>query len=116
MSALIDDMKRLESAEDFLDYFSLRYEARVLRVSRLHILQRFYQYLAQRGGLEGLPPAAAHAICRGLLERAYSDFVGSSGVEQKVFKVFRSARGEHRVAVHGVRGTAGQVRKRPISP
>lgn len=116
MSALIDDLKRLENAEDFLDYFSLNYDPRVLRISRLHILQRFYQYLAQQGGLEGLPSGSAFAVCRSLLQRAYLDFVGSSGVEQKVFKVFRTARGEHRVAVQGLRGTADQVRKRPISP
>lgn len=102
MSALIDDMKRLEAAEDFLDYFSLAYEPRVVQVSRLHILKRFYQYLAQQGGIEGLPPASAYAVCRSLLERAYGDFIASSGVEEKVFKVFHAARGEHRVVLKGM--------------
>lgn len=107
MSALIEDMKRLESAEDFLEYFALDYEPRVVQVSRLHILKRFYQYLAQQGGMEDLPPASAYARCRSLLERAYGDFTASSGVEQKVFKVFHAARGEHRVALRGV-GRAGR--------
>lgn len=103
MSALVDDMKRLESAEDFLDYFAIPYDAAVVRVSRLHILKRFYQYLAKRGGLEALPPASAYAACRDMLAAAYSDFIASSGIEQKVFKVFQTARGEHRVAVQGLR-------------
>ncbi|BAL23113.1 nitrogenase stabilizing/protective protein NifW [Azoarcus sp. KH32C] len=107
MSALIDDMKALESAEDFFAYFSVPYDAAVVHVSRLHILKRFYQYLAQRGGLEGLPAAEAQTACREMLARAYEDFVASCGVEQKVFKVFQTARGEHRVAVGGLRRAAG---------
>ncbi|NMG73361.1 nitrogenase-stabilizing/protective protein NifW [Aromatoleum diolicum] len=103
MSALVEDMKRLESAEDFLDYFAIPYDAAVVHVSRLHILKRFYQYLATRGGVEGLPPASAHAACRDMLATAYGDFIASNGIEQKVFKVFQTARGEHRVAVGGLR-------------
>lgn len=108
MSALIDDLKRLASAEDFMEYFALAYEPRVVQVSRLHILKRFHQYLAQRGRLEDLPPASAYALCRSLLERAYGDFHGSSGVEQKVFKVFHAARGEHRVALRGLGRSGGE--------
>ncbi|HJV25381.1 MAG TPA: nitrogenase stabilizing/protective protein NifW [Aromatoleum sp.] len=103
MSVLIDDLKALESAEAFLDYFALPYDPAVVRVSRLHILKRFYQYLAQQGGLESLSGEEARAACREMLARAYEDFVASSGVEQKVFKVFQTARGEHRVAVGGLR-------------
>ena len=103
MSALVDDMKCLESAEDFLDYFAIPYDATVVRVSRLHILKRFYQYLAQQGGIDGLPPASAYAACRDMLAAAYKDFIASNGVEQKVFKVFQTARGEHHVAVGGLR-------------
>lgn len=103
MTALIDDLKRLESAEEFLDYFALAYEPAVVRVSRLHILKRFYQYLAREGGVEGLPPASAYEVCRAALARAYGDFVASSGVEQKVFKVFQRAHGEHRVSLGGLR-------------
>lgn len=108
MSALIDELKRLESAEDFMEYFALAYEPRVVQVSRLHILKRFYQYLAQQGGVEDLPPASAYAVCRSLLERAYRDFEGSSGVEQKVFKVFHAARGEQRVALRGLARSRGK--------
>lgn len=103
MSVLIDDLKALESAEAFLDYFDVPYDPAVVQVSRLHILKRFYQYLAQRGGLESLPAEEAYPACREMLARAYEDFVASSGVEEKVFKVFQTARGEHRVAIGGLR-------------
>lgn len=105
--SVIEDMKRLESVEDFLAYFAIDYDVRVVQVSRLHILKRFHQYLAQQERIEDLAPASAYAVCRSLLERAYADFTASSGVEQKVFKVFHAARGEHRVSLRGV-GRAGR--------
>ena len=91
MSALIEDMKRLESAEDFLNYFALPYDAAVVNINRLHILKRFYQYLAKQGGIEGLPAASAFSTCREMLAKAYMDFLNSSGIEQKVFRVFQNA-------------------------
>ena len=106
MSALIDDMKRLESAEEFLDYFAIPYDLSVVNISRLHILKRFYQYLAKQGGIESLPPASAFSSCREMLAHAYMDFLDSSGIEQKVFKVFQTAQGEYRVPVVGVRRSA----------
>lgn len=107
MTALIDDMRQLASAEEFLDYFAVPYERAVVNVSRLHILKRFNQYLARHGGVEGMAPAGAFATCRELLARAYGDFVASSGIEQKVFKVFQTAQGEHRVSLDGLRRSAG---------
>ena len=44
MSALADELGRLESAEAFMDYFELAYEAHTLNVSRLHILKRCLLY------------------------------------------------------------------------
>ena len=43
LSAMAD----LESAEDFLDFFGVAYDPAVVEVNRLHILQRFHQYLGQ---------------------------------------------------------------------
>lgn len=103
MSALIDDMKRLESAEDFLDYFAIPYDVAVVNINRLHILKRFYQYLAKKGGIDGLPPASAYSSCREMLARSYMDFLESSGIEQKVFRVFQKAQGEHTVSLDRLR-------------
>ena len=103
MSALIEDMKQLESAEDFLDYFAIPYDVSVVNISRLHILKRFYQYLAAKGGIDGLPPASAYSSCREMLANAYTDLLNSSGIEQKVFKVFHAAKGEHRISMDTLR-------------
>lgn len=86
--SLEDDLESLESAEDFLDYFGLPYEAGVVHVNRLHILQRFHDYLGK--GEEAMPEGehAKRATYRALLARAYQDFVDSDALTEKVFKVF----------------------------
>jgi nitrogenase-stabilizing/protective protein len=105
---LSEDLKKLESAEDFLEYFAIPYDRAVVNVSRLHILKRFYQYLSRRGGIDDLPPASAFSACREMLANAYTDFVNSSGLEQKVLKVFQTAQGRHTVSLQGLRhGAAG---------
>jgi nitrogenase-stabilizing/protective protein len=83
-----DDLETLESAEDFLNYFELPYDAGVVQVNRLHILQRFHNYLAQ--GSEALPEdeEAKREVYKQLLARAYQDFVDSDALTEKVFKVF----------------------------
>jgi nitrogenase-stabilizing/protective protein len=105
-AALIAEMKSLDSAEAFLEYFALPYDKAVVNVSRLHILKRFYQYLTQKGGIENLPPASAYSACRELLARAYTDFLASSGIEQKVFKVFQNAGGRQSIPVTSIRRAA----------
>ena len=67
------------------------YEQKVVHVNRLHILQRFHDYLAQAG--DGLPEEEAprREIHKRLLARAYQDFVTSDALTEKVFKVFHDA-------------------------
>jgi nitrogenase-stabilizing/protective protein len=81
------DMDELSSAEDFLDYFGVAYDASVVHVNRLHILQRFHDYLA---GVEEMPCSddEKHTLYAGMLESAYHDFVNSDALTEKVFKVF----------------------------
>jgi nitrogenase-stabilizing/protective protein len=105
-SALIAELKQLESAEAFLDYFALPYDRAIVNVSRLHILKRFYQYLTKQGGIESLPPASAYSTCRELLAKSYTDFINSSGIEQKVFKVFQNAGGRQTVPLGSIRRAA----------
>ena len=81
------DMDELQSAEDFLEYFSIDYDQKVVHVNRLHILQRFHDYIAQAGELpenEG----ELRALYKDLLQGAYEDFVKSDALTEKVFKVF----------------------------
>lgn len=81
------DLDELSSAEDFLEYFEVDYVPSVVHVNRLHILQRFHDYMAKE---TDLPEADddRFAIYKTRLTQAYQDFVGSSAVAEKVFKVF----------------------------
>ena len=86
--ALPEDLRDLETAEEFLEHFAIPYDAQVVRVSRLHILQRFHDYLAQADDTdEGARPARLKA----LMLRAYDDFVHSDPLTERVFKVLKDA-------------------------
>ena len=82
------DLDELSSAEDFLEYFEVEYSPSVVHVNRLHILQRFHDYIAKETELPEEDEQRS-AIYRSLLQRAYQDFVESDAVTEKVFKVFR---------------------------
>ncbi|SEK30553.1 nitrogenase-stabilizing/protective protein NifW [Ectothiorhodospira marina] len=86
---LQDDLQDLESAEDFLEYFDIPYNEAVVKVNRLHILQRFHDYLSAQTPGEPSDARATHDLYRGLLSQAYSDFVNSDAQTEKVFKVFQ---------------------------
>ena len=85
LSAMAD----LESAEDFLDFFGVAYDPAVVQVNRLHILQRFHQYLGQYPATR-LPNRAEY---RTSLAQAYDDFVRSDALTEKVFAVLKRASG-----------------------
>ncbi len=84
-----EDMEELESAEDFLRYFDLEFEASVVHVNRLHILQRFHDYLNQGAAHMPEDETAKRQVYKQLLARAYDDFVQSDAQTEKVFKVFK---------------------------
>lgn len=87
--ALPTDLRDLESAEDFLDCLEIPYDPQVIRVSRLHVLQRFHDYLSTTDdpGDDG-----RNAMIRDLLQRAYDDFVRSDPLTERVFKVLKDAK------------------------
>ncbi len=95
--ALDEALEEMVSAEEFLDYFGIPYDQKVVHVNRLHIMQRFHDYLNKghaylsEGG-DAMPDdcsdAARRDIYQKLLLRAYSDFVTSDAQTEKVFKVF----------------------------
>lgn len=93
MNELALRLADLSTAEEFLDFFGIRYEQSVVSVCRLHILKRFNQYLRRETDLDRLDPAAVYLCYRGLLQRAYEDFVVSTPGREKVFKVFQDAQG-----------------------
>jgi len=83
---LEEAMEDLVSAEDFLNYFEIDFDPSVVHVNRLHILQRYHNYLSK----EALPKdeTAQREVYARLLTKAYQDFVASDALTEKVFKVF----------------------------
>lgn len=88
------DLADLESAEDFLEYFGIQYDRSVVQVNRLHILQRFHNYVKSAQGQGEI----GHATYRGLLEKAYEDFVHSDARTEKVMRVYQRQQG-HTVTI-----------------
>lgn len=88
MSKLLDTLKSLETAEDFLDHFAIAYEQRVVDVNRLHILQRLHDLLAGADP-ERIDDHQLHETMSRYLRRAYQDFVESDARTEKAFKVFQ---------------------------
>ncbi len=85
-----DVLQELSSAEEFLDFFNIKFDQDVVHVNRLHILQRFHNYLSQVN--EAMPEGhlARWTVYQKLLERAYRDFVESDALSEKVFRVFHT--------------------------
>jgi nitrogenase-stabilizing/protective protein len=89
MSQLENDLQELEGAEEFLDYFAIPFDSRVVQVNRLHILARFHDYLNRAALPEG--EAERHAAYREQLRKAYTDFVHSSAQAERALRVFKEA-------------------------
>ncbi len=92
--SVLDELRRLSSAEEFFAFLGVPYEVTVVQVARLHILRRMGQYLKGSetdGVFEGLADAEVRALCRVHLEQAYQDFVLSSPLQERLFKVHKEA-------------------------
>ena len=105
MDGLISKLKALSSANEFLDFFGIDYDERVVHVNRLHILKRFYQYLHKAQGLDKLDEVEMFRAYRGFLLQAYQDFTTSSAAQEKVFKVFQDSDGKQHVTVDALRSS-----------
>lgn len=93
MSVLVE-LGKLSSAEDFFNFLGVDFEPSVVQVSRLHIMRRMGQYLKGseiEGAFEGLSDEQIKTLCREHLESAYQDFVASSPIQERVFKVHKEA-------------------------
>lgn len=86
---LEDDLSELEGAEDFLNYFDISFDQAVVHVNRLHILQRYHDYIAA----VATPPAdeaERKTLYAELLEKAYQDFVVSDAKTEKVLQIYKA--------------------------
>lgn len=87
---ILEQLNKASSAEDFFALLGVEYDPRHVNVVRLHILRRMGQYLVSED-FSGLPDAVVAERCKAVLEQAYADFLASSPLDQRVFKVLKDA-------------------------
>ncbi|MGJ5043480.1 MULTISPECIES: nitrogenase stabilizing/protective protein NifW [unclassified Bradyrhizobium] len=87
---VLDELKKTSAAEEFFKLLGVDYDPKVLDVCRLHILRRMGQYLVSED-FSGVSSEDVAARCKSVLERAYQDFLVSTPLDQRVFKVLREA-------------------------
>lgn len=83
----LDQFNQLHDAEEYLEFFGLAYDPQIVNVNRLHILRKFSQ-LIQAADQSQNETDLLNTYCQAL-QTAYSLFVTSNSVEQKLFKVFQ---------------------------
>ncbi|TCT07889.1 nitrogenase stabilizing/protective protein NifW [Aquabacter spiritensis] len=89
-AGILAQLNAASSAEDFFGLLGVDYDPKVVQVSRLHILRRMGQYLVSED-FSGRPDTWVAERCKAVLEQAYADFVASSPIDQRVFKVLKDA-------------------------
>lgn len=87
---VLEQLNKTSDAEGFFKLLDVEYDPKVLNVCRLHILRRMGQYLVSEdfGGVSNEDVAAR---CKSFLEQAYQDFLVSTPLDQRVFKVLKEA-------------------------
>ncbi|MGO8910744.1 MAG: nitrogenase stabilizing/protective protein NifW [Bradyrhizobium sp.] len=87
---VLEQLNKASSAEDFFALLGVEYDPKHVNVVRLHILRRMGQYLVSED-FTGLPDEVVAERCKAVLEQAYADFLASSPLDQRVFKVLKDA-------------------------
>ena len=105
MENFLQQLKELSSAEDFLQYFGVPFDQKVVNVSRLHILKRFFQYIRQQNLLVQSDELELFTQYREQLAKAYADFVTSTPAQEKVFKVFQDTNGRQHVTLDSLKAS-----------
>lgn len=84
----LEQFHRLRDAEEYFEFFDLSYDPKIVSVNRLHILRKFSTLMAE---VEAQTTSESETLIglRNALSRAYSTFLTSSSVDQKLFKVFQ---------------------------
>jgi nitrogenase-stabilizing/protective protein len=88
--SILEQLNKASSAEDFFELLGVQYDPKVVGVARLHILRRMGQYLYSED-FGGASDEVVTERCKAFLEKAYADFVSSSPIEERVFKVLKDA-------------------------
>jgi nitrogenase-stabilizing/protective protein len=89
MNKTLSQFNQLADAEEYFEFFELPYDAQIVNVNRLHILKKFSQYIQEidAHSAELSEEETLSQYCAAL-QQAYDVFLNSTGVEQKLFKVF----------------------------
>ncbi|WP_315740990.1 MULTISPECIES: nitrogenase stabilizing/protective protein NifW [unclassified Bradyrhizobium] len=87
---VLDELKKTSAAEEFFKLLGVDYDPKVLNVCRLHILRRMGQYLVSED-FSDVSNEDVAARCKSFLEQAYQDFLVSTPLDQRVFKVLKEA-------------------------
>jgi len=87
---VLEQLNKASAAEDFFKLLDVDYDPKVLNVCRLHILRRMGQYLVNED-FASTSNAEVAARCKSFLEQAYQDFVVSTPLDERVFKVLKEA-------------------------
>jgi nitrogenase-stabilizing/protective protein len=88
--SVLEDLRRLSAAEEFFQYLEVEYEPQVVNVARLHILRRMGEYLRTAPAQPESDEESRQRV-RSHLQSAYADFVASSPIKERVFKVHKDA-------------------------
>jgi nitrogenase-stabilizing/protective protein len=89
MSKTLAEFNQLHDAEQYFEFFELPYDPQVVNVNRLHILQKFSNFIRERAAeLKELDEAETLNQYRLALQQAYDLFLASNSLQQKLFKVF----------------------------
>ena len=80
---------QLKDAEEYFEFFDLSYDPKIVNVNRLHILRKFSQLARAVNEDKTQSEEEILLAYRKALQVAYNLFLNSSGVEQKLFKVFQ---------------------------
>jgi nitrogenase-stabilizing/protective protein len=86
---VLEQLFKLSSAEDFFQFLDVPFEPAVLHVARLHILRRMGDNL--RNSSTEMDEETLRTKLRENLAHAYQDFVSSTPLDQRVFKVLKDA-------------------------
>lgn len=84
------EFERLINTEDYLEFFAIPYDPRVVHVNRLHILKKFALLKDEVDQLQaGHEVQARLALYKEAMRKAYETFLTSSAPEERLFKVFQ---------------------------
>lgn len=90
MTGTLSQFNQLSNADEYFEFFQLPYDPQIVNVNRLHILKKFSEYIQQ---IDASSPVLSEedklSQYSEALHQAYEVFLSSTGVEQKLFKVFK---------------------------